>query len=131
MNIALLERRFGRIGARVKVGEAAASAGRAGVRVGRDEQGEYFDIRVAPGERVEYVVVDVRPGERHLLLMERGASGRRKFLCGRDESRWFVNAVSGRDARVASQTTRGAAAGSRMGRRLARIKSRLRRLTAH
>lgn len=129
MNVALLERRFGRIGARVKVGEAAASVGPC-VNVGRDERGEYFDIRVAPGERVEYVVVDVRPDERHLLLMERRAGGRRRFLCGRAESRWFVTAVTAAHAdgpRGASQSRRAGGDGSRIGRRLARIKSRLRR----
>ena len=128
MNVALLERRFGRIGARVKVGEAA---GRAGVGIGRDDEGEFFDIRLAAGERVEYVVVDVRAEARHLLLMERRAGARRRFLCGRGESRWFVNAVPPTPRRagavVARRTPAADEAAARIRRRLARIKSRLRR----
>ena len=75
MNVALLERRFGRIGARVKVGETHARVGPR-VEVGRDDEGEYFDIRVA------------------------------------------------------HRATRSAGDASRIGRRLARIKSRLRRCAA-
>ncbi|HEY9281852.1 MAG TPA: hypothetical protein VIP46_00080 [Pyrinomonadaceae bacterium] len=133
MNVALLRRRFERIGARVKVNDVTDRFRRAGIDIRADEEGEFFDIRVLPGDAVEYVVTDVRPEMRHLLLMARRGDYKQKFLCGHDERHWFVCAVPGRsvasvvDAMQALQPAevrRGAA------RRIRRIKDRLRRRNA-
>ena len=130
MNVALLERRFGRIGARVKVGGIDGRRGRAGIDVRSDADGEYFDIKVQPGDAVEYVVVDVRPAERHLLLMARRESGKEKFLCGHDERHWFVCAVPGAavsNVVGAMEALQPAEVRWRVARRVRRIKNRLRR----
>lgn len=65
----------------------------------RDENGEYFDIRINPELKAEISVLDVQPKDRHLLLLARYPSGhqndfvKRKFLCGHDETHWFVAAI--------------------------------------
>ena len=96
MDIQSLQRHFGRIGARVKVGEAAAAPGRRQnieIDIGADAKGEYFDIKWNPVEDADLVVVNVEPKMKHLLLMARGIAGNEKFLCGQDERHWFVCAV--------------------------------------
>ena len=101
MDIELLQKRFGLMGARVRVGPVVpwryARAGRpAGIDIRTDAEGEFFDIRLAAGAEPVYEVVDVRPELRHLLLLARGADGaKEKFLCGHDERHWFVCAVPG------------------------------------
>lgn len=95
MNVALLQRRFERIGARVKINDVTNRFWRAGIDIRSDDEGEFFDIRVLPGDAVEYVVTDVRPEMRHLLLMARRGDEKQKFLCGHDERHWFVCAVPG------------------------------------
>jgi hypothetical protein len=53
-----------------------------------------FDLAFAGrGEPADVIVVDVAPAERHLLLLDRTAGEKRKFLCGRDERHWFVAAI--------------------------------------
>ena|SRR2546423_4547872 len=100
MDIELLQKRFGLMGARVRVGPAVGGHwGRGlrpeGINIRTDDEGEFFDIRLgAGGDR--YEVVDVRPELRHLLLLARNEQGRKnKFLCGHDERHWFVCAVPG------------------------------------
>ncbi|HEV2863672.1 MAG TPA: hypothetical protein VGX48_21890 [Pyrinomonadaceae bacterium] len=98
MDIGLLERNFARMGARLKVTEAGGPWFRrrpAGIDIGADGGGEFFEIRVG-AERVEYEVVDVRPDLKHLLLLGRAGEEKRKFLCGHDERHWFVCAVPGK-----------------------------------
>ena len=94
----LLERHFGALGARVKINEIAQSTRRfpAGIDIGEDRNGEFFDIRIADDNIVSYEVVDVRKDMRHLLLLGRRENGKEKYLCGHDERHWFVCAVPGR-----------------------------------
>jgi len=99
MDIGLLERKFACLGARLKVTETSRRWGRdsrAGIDIGTDGRGEFFEIRLAPAERVEYEVVDLREDLRHLLLLGREGDEKRKFLCGHDERHWFVCAVPGK-----------------------------------
>ena len=133
MNVALLQRRFGRIGARVRVGEAAGRRDRAGIDIRSDDEGEFFDIKVLPGDAVEYVVTDVRPEMRHLLLMARRGDVKQKFLCGHDERHWFVCAVPGRSVASvvgAMRALQPDEVRSQAARRIKRIKDRLRRRNA-
>jgi hypothetical protein len=100
MDKLLLEAKFRRMGARVRVAEAPG-VDRVRVDVKRDRLGEYFDLAVAPQAGVWVDAIDVRPRERHLLLMVAddaagapAATGtKQKFLCGHDERAWFVAAV--------------------------------------
>jgi hypothetical protein len=91
MNVEVLVRHFGRMGARAEFGEGGSTVR---VDVLRDKRGEFFEI-VANNKAVELDVLDVRPKDRHLLLMAKFANGGRKdkFLCGHDERAWFVAAV--------------------------------------
>lgn len=98
MGLALLEKHFGQIGARVKLGEAIDQwpfRRPAGIDIGRDQRGEFFDIRLATNEPAQYEVVDLKPDLRHLLLLGRQNEQKHKFLCGHDERHWFVCAVPG------------------------------------
>jgi hypothetical protein len=99
MDTGLLAERFARMGARVKFREIVNVSRRrradAGIDIGSDERGEFFDIGLARGERVEYEVVDLRPELRHLLLLGRRGEEKEKYLCGHDERHWFVCAVPG------------------------------------
>ena len=100
MGTYLIERQFARIGARAKVHVDAQRGRRDGVSVdiGRDGEGEFFDIAIADRRRAETRVLDVQPPLRHLLLMSGQADGKHKFLCGHDERHWFVAAVPERAA---------------------------------
>lgn len=96
MDIQSLQKHFGRIGARVKIGEAVAARSRrqaVTIDIGADARGEYFDIRLNATDEADLVVVNVEPKMRHLLLMARRGAGNEKFLCGQDERHWFVSAV--------------------------------------
>src|SRR3954470_14817474 len=93
----LLETKFARIGARLKVSERAdhrriSPGGNVRLDVRDDREGEYFEIRI-PGAGSDVEVLDVRRTDRHLLLMVREGGEKHKFLCGHDERHWFVAAV--------------------------------------
>ncbi len=101
MNIEILERQFGRLGARVKVGPwvPALMAARSrldglAVDVKSDHRSQYFDIQV-DSVLVELDVIDVQPQHRHLMMQARhfGAAHTEKFICGCNEGAWFVAAV--------------------------------------
>jgi hypothetical protein len=87
------------MGARLQVHDTAEGTRRrprrAGIDIGWDEKGEFFDITLSRRERVEYEVVDLRPDMRHLLLLGRREGQKEKYLCGHDERHWFVCAVPG------------------------------------
>lgn len=92
----LLETKFEKMGARVKVMSLPAHLALGAVRIDvrRDKGGEYFDVRHRSDVHVD--VLDVKAHDRHLLLMTRGRDTRErrsKFLCGHDERAWFVAAV--------------------------------------
>jgi hypothetical protein len=92
---ALLETKFARIGARLKVSAPDGPPLRdASVRldVRDDRDGEFFEIRT-PGDGARVEVLDVRRTDRHLLLMVREGGDKHKFLCGHDERHWFVAAL--------------------------------------
>ena len=134
MDIESLQKHFGKIGARVKVGEAEAArfTGRgqrsAGIDIGSDARGEYFEIRVDPRDRVNYRVLDLRPEQRHLLLLSEPGSHR--FLCGFDERHWFVCAVPGggvTNVRAAMEALQPAEVRWAASRLVKRVKDRLRR----
>ncbi|MDT7604625.1 MAG: hypothetical protein QOF61_2622 [Acidobacteriota bacterium] len=131
MDTELLEKMFGRIGARVRVAEASGRwNSRSGIDIRADARGEYYDIKVAPGDEVSYEVVDLRPEARHLLLMARRASSKQKFLCGHDERHWFVCAVPGASVasvRGAMEALQPGEVRARFQRRIRRVKNRLRR----
>lgn len=97
MDAKLLQEKFARMGARLRVG---APKGRAPVRnlpltldVGRDADGEFFDVALRPGTPVDVNVLQVLRRERHLLLQARTERENFLYLCGHDERHWFVAAV--------------------------------------
>jgi hypothetical protein len=103
MDRELLESRFARMGARLKVQESAprsriGSAGNLSVDVQHDRRGEFFEIRLRPTVDLRLEVVDLKPAERHLLLLAEEGSRKSKFLCGHDERQWFVAAVPERES---------------------------------
>jgi hypothetical protein len=92
MGTEMLERRFAKIGARVKISGNGRGAPQIDVR--SDRRGEFFEVRFAGrGNEVDLEVVDVAGAERHLLLLARDGEEKSKFLCGHDERHWFVAAV--------------------------------------
>jgi hypothetical protein len=90
MNAHLLERHFAKIGARAKL---RATPGSVSIDIGRDRDGEFFDIAAGRAPVADLSVVDAEPRLRHLVLMSREPNGKHKFLCGHDERHWFVAAV--------------------------------------
>jgi hypothetical protein len=93
----LLETKFARIGARLKVSERAdhrriTPGGNVRLDIRDDREGEFFEIRI-PGAGSTVEVLDVQRNDRHLLLMVRENGAKHKFLCGHDERHWFVAAV--------------------------------------
>src|SRR4051812_26563393 len=93
-------RHFSRMGARLKFAGTGADprekwrvAQKLRIDVGRDRDGEYFDVRCQDGIVPE--VLDVRPAMRHLVLMARDGADKNKFLLGHDERHWFAAAVPG------------------------------------
>lgn len=110
MDAHLIERHFAKIGARAKVragGRRTAATG-VSIDVGRDAQGEFFDIAVAREAAPDLTVLDAQPRIRHLLLMSRHDGEKHKFLCGHDERHWFVAAVPERAAASNVKTAFGA-----------------------
>jgi hypothetical protein len=82
------------MGARLKVqGPGARQGEKVRIDVGRDRDGEFFDVRCQDGVVPE--ILDVRPASRHLVLMVRDGGAKNKFLLGRDERHWFAAAVPG------------------------------------
>jgi hypothetical protein len=102
MNAHPIERHFAKIGARAKLSAGGHRRFRidgVSIDVGRDGDGEFFDVAVPRSSEIELAVLDVQPPQRHLLLMARDDDGKHKFLCGHDERHWFVAAVpEGRSA---------------------------------
>jgi hypothetical protein len=97
MDTNLLDTKFTRIGARLKVADSPARPGRAGdtvsLDVRSDRRGEFFEIVRPAGAEAEVAVLDVQPADRHLLLLVRQGPDKGKFLCGHDERHWFVAAI--------------------------------------
>lgn len=132
MGIELLEKRFGQMGARIKISEVVPGwRNLVGIDIGTDKNGEFFDIKINANEPVDYEVVNLRPDLRHLLLIERSSNGsKNKFLCGHDERHWFVCAVPGRSISnvvKAMESLQPADVRLEAGRKIKRAKNRLAR----
>src|SRR5258708_13304969 len=108
MTTEVLRRHYSRVGARLKVGGPGGRQGeKVRIDVGRDRDGEFFDVRCQDGLMPE--ILDVQPAARHLVLMVRDGSAKNKFLLGHDERHWFAAAVPGdnvRDVRIAIDSLR-------------------------
>jgi hypothetical protein len=108
MDTEVFERRFGEIGARVKVEGPLRGSPQIDVRT--DRRGEYFDIRFfRGGPKAELTVVEARPEERHLLMLVRTGEEKSKFLCGYDERHFFVAAIPESERGVSGVTAAKAA----------------------
>src|SRR5437016_3658013 len=97
MDTHLLDSKFARIGARLKVADRPSRRSRTAavfsLDVRADRQGEFFEIVKRPGADAEVAVLDVQPADRHLLLLVREGKDKSKFLCGHDERHWFVAGI--------------------------------------
>ena len=97
METNLLDNKFTRIGARLKIAARLARSNRTtgpiSLDVQADRKGEFFEIVRQPGAEAEVAVLDVQPAERHLLLLVREGKDKNKFLCGHDERQWFVAGI--------------------------------------
>jgi hypothetical protein len=97
MDTNLLEIKFSRIGARLKVADHPIrrfrNTAEISLDVQADRKGEFFHIARQADAEVDAVVLDVQPADRHLLLLVRENGEKHKFLCGHDERHWFVAAI--------------------------------------
>jgi hypothetical protein len=97
MDTNLLDAKFARIGARLKVADRPSrrtrTSGVVSLDVQADRKGEFFEIVRQSGSGVEVAVLDVQPADRHLLLLVREGKEKSKFLCGHDERHWFVAGI--------------------------------------
>jgi hypothetical protein len=97
MDTNLLDIKFARIGARLKVTDRPSrrsrTAGVISLDVQTDRKGDFFEIVRQPDAAVEVAVLDVQPADRHLLLLVREGKEKSKFLCGHDERHWFVAGI--------------------------------------
>jgi hypothetical protein len=97
MDTYLLDIKFARIGARLKVADRPSRrdrpSGGIALDVRSDRKGEFFEIVRPAGAGAEVAVLDVQPAERHLLLLVREGKDKSKFLCGHDERHWFVAGI--------------------------------------
>ena len=97
MDTTLLDIKFSRIGARLKVADRPSRRTRMpgviSLDVQSDRRGEFFEIVRQSGAEAEIAVLDVQPADRHLLLLVREGKDKSKFLCGHDERHWFVAGI--------------------------------------
>ena len=97
MDTNLLDIKFARIGARLKVADRPSrrnrTTGVVSLDVQADRKGEFFEIVRQPWAEAEIAVLDVQPADRHLLLLVREGKEKSKFLCGHDERHWFVAGI--------------------------------------
>jgi hypothetical protein len=100
MQMELLERAFGKIGARVKFEDATTRwfGGRwtkqnLALDVRTDAKGEFFLISRDRKAVEELIVLDLQPRDRHLLLLSRENGQKHRFLLGHDERHWFVAGI--------------------------------------
>lgn len=97
MDNALLNKKFERIGARLKIVDRPArrlrTSGPLSLDVGIDRRGEFFEVTPQPGADPDVEVLDAQPADRHLLLLVRENGNKNKYLCGHDERHWFVAGI--------------------------------------
>jgi hypothetical protein len=94
MDADLLQAKFARMGARLRIDEMSRLRDDRPVAldVRSDSKGEFFEIGLGAKD-VDVDVLDLRKRERHLLLRTRTNADSDLFLCGHDERHWFVAAV--------------------------------------
>jgi hypothetical protein len=96
METSVLDNKFARIGARLKVADRPRRFSNASVislDVQTDSKGEFFEIAPVPGVDAAVEVLDVQPADHHLLLLAREGKEKSKYLCGHDERHWFVAGI--------------------------------------
>lgn len=97
MDANLINKKFERIGARLKVSERPRRLTRTSsvltLDIGEDRRGEFFVISAPTGVDPDIEVLDVQPANRHLLLLVRDEDAKNKYLCGHDERHWFVAGI--------------------------------------
>ncbi len=97
MDTLLLNRKFERIGARLKIANRPRrrqpSPPLLTLDIGTDRRGEFFEITPVNGANSEVEVLDADPVDRHLLLLVREDGQKNKYLCGHDERHWFVAGI--------------------------------------
>jgi hypothetical protein len=97
MDTNLLDIKFARMGARLKIADRLPGRNRTtgviSLDVQTDRKGEFFKITRQLGVEVEVAVLDVQPADRHLLLLVREGKEKSKFLCGHDERHWFIAGI--------------------------------------
>jgi hypothetical protein len=138
MNTNLLDTKFARIGARLKVADRRPGRFRTTVPitldVRTDGKGEFFEIVKQLGSEAEIAVLDVQPADRHLLLLVREGTDKNKFLCGHDERHWFVAGIpesaSVGTVRQAKEALKPAEVQSAQARKRLKAKARNRRKNA-
>jgi hypothetical protein len=138
MVTSMLNAKFARIGARLKLADRPArswrTVGVVSLDVQADREGEFFEIARSPGAQAEIAVLDVQPADRHLLLLVREGKAKSKFLCGHDERHWFVAAIPEKarvgTVRQAKEALKPAEVQSAQARRGLRAKARSRRKNA-
>jgi hypothetical protein len=138
MNTNLLDAKFTRIGARLKVADRpdrrSRIAGIISLDVQTDRRGEFFEIVRQPGAEAKIAVLDVQPADRHLLLLVREGKEKSKFLCGHDERHWFVAGIPESapvgTVRQAKEALKPAEVQTAQARRGLRAKARCRRKNA-
>src|SRR5436309_10706821 len=85
MDTSLLNTKFARIGARLKVADRPSrrtrTAGVISLDVQADRRGEFFEIVRQPGADAEVTVLDVQLADRYLLLLVRENGEKHKYLC--------------------------------------------------
>lgn len=89
MNMNHLILQFDRIGSRLKINLTRRHGTVFSIDVEKHEHDEFFQLNLRPSHVRTLSAIDVRPGINHLLLESKLGS----FLCGRDESHWFVAAI--------------------------------------
>lgn len=97
MDTSLLNKKFTRIGSRLKVVDRPVrrirTSGLLSLDIGSDRRGEFFEITTQASADPEIEVLDVQPADRHLLLLVRENGDKNKYLCGHDERHWFVAGI--------------------------------------
>lgn len=96
MNTTLINNKFERIGARLKIQEQIPNHSRTVRRmvlldISEDRHGEFFEITMRGDAELQ--VLDLQRNDRHLLLMTRENEEKNKYLCGHDERHWFVAGI--------------------------------------
>jgi hypothetical protein len=97
MNTNLLDIKFARIGARLKITDRPSrrsrTAGVISLDVQSDQKGSSSRSSASRGAEAEIAVLDVQPAARHLLLLVREGKDKSNFLCGHDERHFFVAGI--------------------------------------